>query len=85
MHLTTFISRPEPDGKAKSAIAITVDYDEKENVVLEILSVHAVGYSPMRMIDVSDIFVMDISTGLDKLIEGVDWRELARSESKKAA
>lgn len=85
MHLTAFISRPEPDGKVKSALAITVDFDESENSVLEIISVHACGYNPTRMVDVSDIFVMDISAGLEKLIAGVDWRELAREEKRKAA
>lgn len=85
MHLTTFISRPSANGEIKTALSVTVDYDPSENTVTEIIAVVAHGFNPSKTIDLSDIFAMDITAGLDKLIDGVDWREIYQEEKRKAA
>lgn len=85
MHLTTFISRPDESGKTKTCLGIMIDYDHKDNTVKEILAVYACNVSDGKMIDLTDVFVMDISAGLEKLISSVDWREIYREEVKKAA
>lgn len=85
MHLTTFISRPTASGEIKTALSVTVDYDPSENTVTEIISVVAHGFNPSRTIDISDIIAMDMTAGLDKLIDAQDWRAIYREEKRKAA
>lgn len=62
-----------------------IDYDHRDNTIKEILAVYAINVSDGKMIDLTDVFVMDISAGLEKLISSVDWREIYREEVKKAA
>lgn len=84
MHLTTYISRPE-DGKIKTSLAITVEYDPKDNSVEELISVFACDHLKNSVVNITDIFIMDASKGLEQLISATDWREIYRENSKKAA
>lgn len=85
MHLTTFISRPSANGEIKTALSVTVDFDPSENTVTEIIAVMAHGFNPSTIIDVTEIFVMDICMGLEQMIGNCDWREIYQEEKRKAA
>lgn len=84
MHLTTFISRPSANGEIQTALSVTVDYDPSENTVTEIIAVMAHGFNPAKIVDLTEVFVMDIS-GLEKIIADTDWRAIYREEKRKAA
>jgi len=75
MKLTTYLGE-----FSKKLISVTVEYDNKNDVVDEIISVVAREESKnmpiVSYIDITDLMMTYFENDLDKLIMDTDWRQL---------
>lgn len=83
--LTKTFGQENKDGSVNT-LNVEVAYDEKENVVTEILYVTAYS-SKGQYIDLTGIFGTELNSHIERIIQQVDWREVYREakEDKRAA
>lgn len=76
MTLSTTISA------GKTILEVFVDYNKRTSTVTRIRSCFIEG--PGRWIEISDLLTTHFEPCLNKLIDSVDWREVARKEMTEA-
>lgn len=81
--LTKTFGQANKDGSVNT-LNIDVDYNERENVVTEILYVTAYS-SKGQYIDLTGIFGTELSSLLETIIQNTDWREIYRESKVKEA
>jgi len=83
MKLTKTYGQQNPDGSINT-INIEVEYDQKENLVTEVLYVTAY-CSKGYFIDLTGIFALELNDAIEKIVAGVDWAEIYRESKVKEA
>jgi hypothetical protein len=64
--------------EVETELNIKVEYDPKENIVREIISVSVFNHKRLVTTDITAIMVEQFDPALEKMIASIDWREESR-------